>query len=202
MLVATAPPPAPLASTWVLDRTWRQKQITIQLLNHVLAMSQTGCPSQPGATQGTAGPGAGLPSSSCCLCPSWSPPRRFLFPPLLWGEGSGWHAGILPGHRALPSATGLIFVSWFSLFLLSKGRSLCTKHFISLGSSFVLVCLFNLVCRGHSLFTVEEARANCASASGAQSGGVHRAHPAALAGLNQALLSPQVNLSLIERVWF
>lgn len=98
---------------------------------------------------------------------------------------------------ALRSAAGLIFISWSSLFLLSKGRSLYTKHSISLGSSFVLVCLFNLVSRDHSLFIVEKARAKWASALGAQSGGVHRAHLAALAHLKQALLPPQMSLSFI-----
>lgn len=41
------------------------------------------CPPQPGATRGIAGPGAGLPSGSCCLCPGWSPLWRFPFPSLL-----------------------------------------------------------------------------------------------------------------------
>lgn len=48
-----------------------------------------------------------------------------------------------------------------------------------------------------TLFTVEKARAKYASALGAQSGGVHRAHLAALAGLKQVLLPPQMNFSLI-----
>lgn len=89
----------------------------------------------------------------------------FPFPAHL-GRGSGCHADILPGHWPLCSTAGLIFISWFSLFLLSKEKSLCTKHFISLGSSFV--CLFNLVCRGHSLFTIEKARAKSESVLGAQ----------------------------------
>lgn len=167
--VATAPPPAPLLSTWIFDRTWGKKSIPIQLLKCiVLAMSQTDCSPQAGVTQGITGPTAELLSSSHCLCPGWSPLSHF---PACLGRGSRCHADILPGHRALHLAAGLIFISQFSLFLLSKMRSLCTKHFISLGSSFVLVCFFNLVCRGHSLFIVEKARAKYASALGAHNSG-------------------------------
>lgn len=78
------------------------------------------------------------------------------------------HAGILPGHRALHPAAGLIFISCFSIFFLSKGRSLYTNGFVSSGSSFVLFCFFNLYWRGHPLFTAERTQADCAAAFGAQ----------------------------------
>lgn len=114
----------------------------IQLLKCiVLAMSQTDYPPQAGVIWDITGPRAEMLSSSHCLCPGWSPLSHFS---ACLGRGSRCHADILPGHRALHLAAGLIFISCFSLFLLSKMRSLCTKHFISLGSSFVLVCFLTL----------------------------------------------------------
>lgn len=76
------------------------------------------------------------------------------FPAHLW-RGSRCQAGILPGHLALCSSAGLVFISWLSLFLFLKRRSLCTKHFISLGISFDFVCLFNIVCRRHSVYCLQ-----------------------------------------------
>lgn len=100
------------------------------------------------------------------------------------------HAGILPGLLALCPAAGLIFISCFSLFLLSKGRSLCAKGFISLGSSFVSVCFFfNLVSRGHPFYSRESVGRMCLCFWSTKWWGSW-VSSGILTGLKQALLPP------------
>lgn len=73
--------------------------------------------------------------------------------------------------RAQGSAFSCKIDIYQAVFPISLVQDEKPVHFISLGTSFVLVWFFNLVCRGHSLFTVEKARAKYASALGAQNGG-------------------------------
>lgn len=157
----------------------------------VLTMSQTDCAPQAGVTWDIKGPRAELLSSSHCLCPGWSPLSHFSG---CLGRGSRCHADILPGHRVLHLAAGLIFINRFSLFLLSKMRSLCAKHFISFGSSFVLVCFLTLFVE--VILCSRESKGKICICFRSTKWWVHKAHPTAFAGLKQDLLPPQLNLSL------